>query len=266
MRALFVMTVTIAVLSCLGAVACGGGGAEPATSAASSGGDAPAAHAGDADGEAQAAAAESTLDPVKVSPEVYKVLLDGPRARVLEATWQPGQRDNPHGHPLLVAYALTPVFGLGNEADETQVSIRIRKEQALIQEPVSTHAFENRGKEAAKLLIVEFKPGRPSAPAPKGLKEAQVASPKHYELVAFDTRIHVLRARFQPGEGGEYYGQPATILHALTDIEGKLYDADEKPRPLSVKAGTTMFLEPEELRFENTGAAPVEMLLIEDKE
>src|SRR5262245_56087771 len=50
-------------------------------------------------------------DPVSVSPDVYKVLQENDRFRVLIATWAPGQRDKHHRHPRMLAYALTPIKG-----------------------------------------------------------------------------------------------------------------------------------------------------------
>lgn len=207
----------------------------------------------------------ASLDPVKVSPEVYKVLLDGDRMRVLEATWQPGARDNYHGHPSLMAYALTEVFGLAYDEDESQVSIRIKQGRGLLQAPVEKHAFENRGKLAARMLIVEFKEGVRPAPLPKKARDAQTASPDIYDLVAFDTHVRALLATWQPGQQDEVHGHAALARYAITDVDGEFYDGDGKLiGPVHVKAGTAAFEEPVEAHsFKNTGTAPAQMLLVE---
>lgn len=248
---------------------CGGGASTPAPAATSSGAEqaAPAAESSsDGEGSAEAPSTSGFADPTKVSPEVFKVIADNPHVRVLEATWQPGQVDKMHGHPALVAYALTEIFGLSNDPDESQVSIRIKKDQALLQAPVSAHAFENRGKNVAKMLIFERKGGEVEH-APRGAaKEAQSASPEIYELVAFDTTIHVLRATWKPGQTDDFHSHPGYTAYALTDIDGKVVDANDKETPFSMKAGTVKYFPPEkEHRFENTGSAVAQMLLIEEK-
>jgi len=35
----------------------------------------------------------------QASPDVYKVIADGEHYRIIQATWQPGQRDAWHSHP-----------------------------------------------------------------------------------------------------------------------------------------------------------------------
>jgi beta-alanine degradation protein BauB len=253
----------ITFVSCLLA-ACGSAAKPAPAAAATSGSEQPAP------AESEAAAgpvAAGVTDPAKASPDVYKVVLDGPRMRVLLATWQPGQRDNLHGHPTLAAYALTDVFGIGNDADDTQVSIRVKKGQALLQAPVKAHAFENRGKSEAKLVIFEIKDGQPSTALPKNAKEAQSASPDVYELVTFDEHVHVLRATWKPGQSDEFHGHSAMTLYALTDVEGTITDEKDKTSPFSMKAGTARFEEAvKEHSFQNTGSAPAQLLMIETRD
>jgi quercetin dioxygenase-like cupin family protein len=251
------------VLSSWLLVACGGGatGSPPAATAggesAASTSDAPAGGA---------PAAPEVLDPVQVSPDVFKVLLDGPRMRVIEATWKPGQKDNPHGHPELVAYGITDVHGIAYDDDGTPVSIRAKKGRVFIQAPVGSHAFKNQGASMAKLLIVELKDA-PPAPMPSGApNDAITASPDIYEFMGSDPKVKVLLATWPPGGRDEFHGHPATAVYAITDVRGSLYDEDGKATPVSMKAGETRFEDPIKAHsFENTGSAPAQMLIIEKR-
>ena len=38
-------------------------------------------------------------DPVAVSPDIYTVLFENEEIRVLELTWEPGEREAMHSHP-----------------------------------------------------------------------------------------------------------------------------------------------------------------------
>ena len=45
-------------------------------------------------------------DAVKVAPDVYKVILENERVRVLDVRTQPGGTSEMHGHPDMVGYAV----------------------------------------------------------------------------------------------------------------------------------------------------------------
>ena len=46
-------------------------------------------------------------DPVKTSPQFYKVLLENDEVRVLEYRLKPGQKEPIHSHPAGVVYVLS---------------------------------------------------------------------------------------------------------------------------------------------------------------
>src|SRR6185503_13166075 len=54
-----------------------------------------------------ATAMTQEIDPVAVSPDMYKVILENDNVRVVQYTINPGQRDQNHTHPAKVSYVLT---------------------------------------------------------------------------------------------------------------------------------------------------------------
>src|SRR5437763_11511823 len=46
-------------------------------------------------------------DPVKASPQYYKILLENDRVRVLEYRLKPGEKEAMHSHPAGVVYVLS---------------------------------------------------------------------------------------------------------------------------------------------------------------
>lgn len=250
-------------LSC----ACGAPPAEEPAPAAAAGQEQTA---GAESGTAEAPPAEPAgpVDPVVASPDVFKVILDGPRARVLEATWQPGQQDHMHGHPTLIAYAVTPIFGLAIGPDESQESIRLPQGRVLKQAPVAAHAFKNGSKEVAKMIIVELKPEAKNVRAPRdATTDALAAAPEIFELMAWDSEARVLLGSWKPGQRDALHSHPALTVYAITDVQGKLFDADGKVvEEVSMKAGTALFLDPVKAhQFENTGSATAQLLLVEQR-
>src|SRR5882762_11247065 len=51
--------------------------------------------------------AASAQDPVKTSPQYYKVLLENEQVRVLEYRLKPGEKEPIHSHPAGVVYVLS---------------------------------------------------------------------------------------------------------------------------------------------------------------
>ncbi len=240
----------------------------PAPAATQGGEQVAAAPAADEDETESAAPEEASLiDPVAASPDVFKVILDGERMRVLEATWKPKQRDNLHGHPALVAYAVTPIFGIGHEGDDQRFSIRIPQGRFFHQPAVASHAFENSSTEVAKMVIFELKPEASGVRLPKGAAaDPLVASPDIYKQISVDAQVRVLLGTWKPGQKDALHAHPACAVYAITDVRGKLHSDDGKTTDVVLKRGTALFEDPIKAHsFENLAATEAQLLIIEQR-
>tara|TARA_Y100001935_G_scaffold251150_1_gene252521 strand:+ start:2312 stop:2680 length:369 start_codon:yes stop_codon:yes gene_type:complete len=97
------------------------------------------------------------LHPEKVSPDIYKVLLDNEHVKVLEVTFAPGQSDGMHEHYAMTAYVIE-----GGKAQITlpdgTVSERDIPSGATMHIPTITkHQVKNIGNNTMKILLVEQK-------------------------------------------------------------------------------------------------------------
>jgi len=106
-------------------------------------------------------------DPVKLSPTMYKVLLDNDQVRVLEFRAKPGQSEPMHSHPPMTVYDIS--------GGRVKLTIPDGKAEVLDVKPgtavwsaATTHRFENVGTSEAHEIIIELKSAK-SAPsgAPK---------------------------------------------------------------------------------------------------
>ena len=104
---------------------------------------------------AQTPAAE--IDPVVVSPDMYKVLLENQHVRVVEYEIPPGQKDNWHTHPAKVSYIvaggslrITPEQGESFIVEEKTGS-------TTWFEAVGKHFGENVGQTPVRIVFVEIK-------------------------------------------------------------------------------------------------------------
>ena len=88
-----------------------------------------------------AAQSAHAQDPVKVSPGLYKILLENDQVRVLEFRIPPGQKEAMHHHPASVVYVLSDGRAKSTTPKgETQI-IESKSGQAVWMDSV-THSWE----------------------------------------------------------------------------------------------------------------------------
>lgn len=103
-------------------------------------------------------------DPVKVGPDIYKVVLDNARVRVMEVTFAKGASIGMHDHPDHLAYAMADgKLEISPEGKDTAVH-DVKKGMALWI-PAEAHQARNAGDTELRLLVVELKE---PAPRPQG--------------------------------------------------------------------------------------------------
>ena len=96
-------------------------------------------------------------DAVAVNPDIYKVLFENEEIRVLELTWEPGEREAMHSHPK---YCIVTKQGgtlrihtEGNEPRYAEVEV----DQPRCVGPVTAHWAENVGDTTVRVIAVEYK-------------------------------------------------------------------------------------------------------------
>lgn len=95
-------------------------------------------------------------DPLTVGPDIYRLLFENDRVRVMEVTFKPGTKIGPHSHPDHVGYVvtggtlrLTPEGGKSTDASLDHGSV--------LYIPAETHAAENAGPTTIKVIVTELK-------------------------------------------------------------------------------------------------------------
>ena len=97
------------------------------------------------------------IDPVVVSPDMYKVLLENEQVRVVEYQVLPGQKDNWHTHPAKVSYILSG--GTLRITPETGESFVVEEKTGSTSwfEAVGKHYGSNIGQTPVRIVFVEIK-------------------------------------------------------------------------------------------------------------
>lgn len=111
------------------------------------------------------AAHAQAIDPVRVSPDRYRVVLDNAEVRVVEYVLQPGQRDEWHTHPAKVSYVVNGGTLRITQPDGTSIVSEERPGVAQWRNPLGRHYATNIGKTPVRIVLVEVKNAAQGAPA-----------------------------------------------------------------------------------------------------
>lgn len=95
-------------------------------------------------------------DPLKLSPDIYSLLLDNHRVRVLEVRANAGAKAPLHAHPEAVLYALSDARLRFTFPDGKTEEIELKTGHAAWR-PAQSHTLEVLGNAPATFLVVEMK-------------------------------------------------------------------------------------------------------------
>src|SRR3972149_9649127 len=98
----------------------------------------------------------SYIDPVKVSPNHYKLLFENDNVRVLEMKLKAGDKDVKHSHPSETVYFTTGSKVRIHLPDGKSQEVEIPDGHVMWHEPW-THTVENVGSKDVHAIIVESK-------------------------------------------------------------------------------------------------------------
>jgi quercetin dioxygenase-like cupin family protein len=102
-------------------------------------------------------------DPAHTDPDLYKVIFENERVRVLEYRDTPGQRTHPHRHPDSVMYTLSS-FRRTIHADGRHIDVDLGAGDVRWL-PAQEHTGVNIGSTPTHTLFIELKEPRPAPPA-----------------------------------------------------------------------------------------------------
>ena len=96
-------------------------------------------------------------DPLTVAPEMYKLLLENEKVRVMEVDFLPGQKIAKHSHPDEHFVTVLKPGTLTIFKEDGTSSVNELKVDQVLWLPAETHWAQNTGKTEVKLLVTEVK-------------------------------------------------------------------------------------------------------------
>lgn len=89
------------------------------------------------------------------SPDVYKVLAQDERFKIIAVVWRPGQKDVLHSHPANGVYYLTDCSIRIHAPDGSFRDAQPKAGYAVVQAPIPGHVLENTGSSDCRLIMFE---------------------------------------------------------------------------------------------------------------
>jgi quercetin dioxygenase-like cupin family protein len=120
-----------------------------------------------------AATRVSAQDPLKVAPEMYKLLFENDRVRVMEVVFKPGSKIAKHSHPDHFVYATSGgklKISTAEGANDAEI-----KPGDVMWIGAQTHWAENIGTNEVRLVVTELKEPAPAAAKAAVTPKAEVA-------------------------------------------------------------------------------------------
>lgn len=100
-------------------------------------------------------------DPLEVAPDMYKLVYENDRVRVMQVTFEVGQAIPEHSHPDHFVYVLEGGSLKITKADGTVADAEV-KAGDVIWIDAETHSAVNTGTSAVRLLVTELKEPAPA--------------------------------------------------------------------------------------------------------
>src|SRR5262245_27258315 len=95
-------------------------------------------------------------DPLKVGPDIYKLVFENQYVRVMEVTFKPGAKIEMHSHPDHLVYIISGE-GLTLKYPDGQTKKMASKPGEAVWIKAEKHAAENTGTSEVRGLVVELK-------------------------------------------------------------------------------------------------------------
>lgn len=204
-----------------------------------------------------------SMDPVVVNPDVYKVLHEDDRVRILDMTLPVGVTDGMHSHPDEAVYFIagSKVRIHLPEGEPLEMDV---PDGAPLSHEAWTHSVENIGDRAIHAIVVEQKPGaRDSAGVvPEGMA-ANETSPDNYSVLLQDERVRMLDMHLPAGQSDNDHVHPSEAVYFLTGGKAKIHLPDGNVAEVEIPDGGTLSNPSWEHYVENVGDTEIHAIVVE---
>lgn len=206
------------------------------------------------------------MDAVSVAPDVYTVLHEDDRVRVLDMVLPAGETDGLHSHPNEAVYFIegstVRISVPGEEPTELDIP-----DGAPLSHEAWTHTVENIGESDLHAVVVEIKEGAlESAGSVADGMAAHETSPDTYSVLLEDDRVRILEMTLPAGESDSLHSHPAETAYFLKGGTVNIHLPGGEVNEAEIPDGGVISHEAWTHRVENVGATDIHAIVVEFKE
>jgi quercetin dioxygenase-like cupin family protein len=200
------------------------------------------------------------IDPVSVSPDKYKVLLENDYVRVVEYSIKPGERDNPHTHPPKVSYVASG-GSLRITLRDTSFVTNDTTGEVSWRGNVPWHFAENVGTTPMRIILFEVKrvDGQVAPPSEDPVKQ----NPLSLRILMENDSVRVMEAVLPPGLKEKQHTHPPYALYILSGGSVRMHYPDGSTRDVQFNTAEARFTDKVTHWAENTGTSTIRIILVE---
>jgi len=200
------------------------------------------------------------IDPVSVSSDKYKVLLENDYVRVVEYSIKPGERDNPHTHPPKVSYVANG-GSLRITLRDTSFVTNDSTGEVSWRGNVPWHFAENVGTTPMRIILFEVK--RVDGQAAPPSEDPPKQNPSSIRVLMENDSVRVMDAVLTPGLKEKQHTHPPYALYILSGGSVRMHFPDGSTRDVEFKTGEARFTDKVTHWAENTGTSTIRIILVE---
>lgn len=201
------------------------------------------------------------IDPVSVSPDKYKVLLENDNVRVVEYSIKPGERDQTHTHPPKVSYTLEGGSLRITQADGTSSVHSSIAGAATWDGERPTHFAENVGQTPVRIVLFEIRRVDDRVPAPS--LDRALVGPEDVTVKFENDSVRVMEVVLPAGLKEKQHTHPGYVTYVASGGKVRIHAADGTTRDSDLKAGDAFFSNQVTHWAEVTGSSTIRVLLVE---
>ena len=207
---------------------------------------------------------EKFLHPDGVSPEIYEVLLENDKVKVIMVTFKAGQGDKMHDHNPMTFHVLEGGKARVALPDGSVNEREIPSGFTGYNNVGQRHQVTNIGENEMKILLIEEKTITPPTEAKENFLHPESSSPGIYEVLLDNEHVKVMMVTFEAGEGDQMHDHNPMTFHVIEGGKAKVTMPDGTVNEREIPSGFTGY-NPEGQRHQvtNIGDNQVRILLVE---
>jgi mannose-6-phosphate isomerase-like protein (cupin superfamily) len=206
-------------------------------------------------------------DAVTTNPDLFRVLLDNERVRVLDQRMAPGRKENMHSHPAYVKYTLSSYRGTVSYLNGNTTSMRRINPGQVMWFDGETHAQRNSGRTEMHTIMFELKGAQILQSDKQQITDdpVDVAGKTHKQLMEND-RVRVLEFRLKPKEETPLHHHRDGVFYILNGGTMTETLSDGSSHEVTLNDRDVKWMDAKSHKVKNTGTTEVRMIIVELKD